>query len=67
MVVNDVNLVTTRRLQGEVQREGHIFDPHVGPEFPLNNITALVIEDGSKMNDFFSKINYIWCDNEPLL
>ena len=48
-LVDDVNLITTGRLQSEVKRVGHVLCPHVGPEFPRDDVAAVVVEDRAEI------------------
>ena len=47
--VNDVHLITTGRLQGQVQRVGHVFSPHVRAELPRDDVTAVVVQDRAEI------------------
>ena len=44
-LVEDVNLVTSRRRQSQVQRVGDILSPHVRAKLPRDDIAAVIIED----------------------
>ena len=47
--VDDVDLITTGRLQGEVQRIGHVWCPHAGAELPRDDVTAVIIKDRAEI------------------
>ena len=44
-LVDDVNLVTSRRRQSQVQRVGDILSPHVRAKLPRDDVAAVIIED----------------------
>ena len=45
-LVNDLCPVTTRCLQGEHERVGHVFSPHGGAQLPGDDVAREVVEDG---------------------
>ena len=47
--MDDVHLITARRLQGEVQRIGNVFSPHIGAELPRDDVAAIIVEDGAEI------------------
>ena len=48
-LVNNVNLVATGRLKGQVQGVGHILSPHVGAEFPCDDVTVVIVHDRAEI------------------
>ena len=44
MVCERRNLVTARRLKSEIQCVRYVFSPHVGAEFPRDDVAAVIIE-----------------------
>lgn len=50
-LVTDVNLVTAKGPQSQIQRVGHIFGPHVGAEFPRDDVAAVITEDRAEILD----------------
>jgi len=44
-LMNDMHLITTRRLQCEVQRIRDVFGPHICAKLPSNDIAAVIIQD----------------------
>jgi len=48
-LVNDCRTVTTRSLQREIQRVGHIAHLHRPAEFPGDDVAAVIIEDGRQI------------------
>jgi hypothetical protein len=46
---NDINLITARRLQSQIQRVGYIFGPHVGAQLPHNDV-AVIIKDRAELS-----------------
>ena len=47
--VNDVNLVTSRRFQSQIQRVGHVFGPHVCAKLPRDDVAAVIIQDRAEI------------------
>ena len=45
-LVNDLGPVTTRCLQSEHERVGHVFSPHGGAQLPGDDVAREVVEDG---------------------
>lgn len=48
-LVNDVGLVSTRRLQRQVQRVRHVFSPHIGAQFPSDDVAAVIVQDRAEI------------------
>jgi len=47
--VNDMHLVAAGCLQGQVQRIGNVFSPHVGAKLPRHDVAAVIIKDCAKI------------------
>ena len=47
--MDDVNLVTARCLQWEVQRARHILSPHVSAELPRDDVTAVIVQNRTEI------------------
>ena len=45
----DVGLIATRRRQGQFQRVVYVLGLHGGAEFPSDNVTREVVEDGGQI------------------
>ncbi len=44
-----MHLITSRCLQRQVQRVGHIFSPHGRAELPGDNVAAVIVEDRAEI------------------
>ena len=47
--MNDVHLITARRLQREVQCVRHVLSPHVGAELPRDDVAAVIVENRAEI------------------
>ena len=47
--MNDMHLITARRLQREFQRVRHVRRPHVCAEFPRDDVATVIVEDRAEM------------------
>ena len=47
--MDDVNLVTTGRLQSQVERVSHVLSPHIGAEIPLDGVAAVIVQDRAEI------------------
>ena len=48
-LVDDMDLVTPRGFQSQIQRIGHVLCPHVGAEFPRDDVAAVIIKDRAEI------------------
>ena len=48
-LMNDVDLVTPRGFQSQVQRVGHVLCPHVGAELPRDEVAAVIVQDRAEI------------------
>ena len=44
-----MHLIAAGCLQCEVQRIGYVFSPHVGAEFPRDDVAAVIVEDRAEI------------------
>jgi len=42
--MNDLDLVTPRGFQSQVQRVGHVLCPHVGAALPRDDVAAVIVQ-----------------------
>ncbi len=47
--MDDMHLIATRRLQCEIQCVSHILRTHVRAELPRDDVTAVIIQDGTEI------------------
>ena len=47
--MDDMNLIATGCLQGQIKRVSNILSPHVGAKFPRDNVAAVVVEDRAEI------------------
>ena len=47
--VDDMNLVTSRRRQSQVQCVRHVLGSHVGAKLPRDDVAAVVVEDRAEI------------------
>ena len=47
--MNNVDLITSRRLKRQIQRISHVFSPHVCAEFPRDDVAAVIVQDRAEI------------------
>ena len=48
-LVDDMDLVTPRGFQSQIQRIGHVLCPHVSAEFPRDDVAAVIVQDRAEI------------------